>query len=163
MASPTDTPRPNPRSLAGPIAAGALLLANVVVPLLFGDLYPFTSAPMFRVAPSECCNYRVLAPDGKELPAEQWLCHRVYDGNPVGYGVGIRPPAVLEQEFGQIHDEPTIRQHIQRILARPEHAGLPSVTVVQEVIGPVDERHVGIVKRQSWRIERPGLLPRPAP
>ena len=80
-------------------AAGLLLAANVVVPLLFGDVYPFTSAPMFRDCPGQCANYRVLAADGRELPAEEWLLSRVYDGNPVGYGVGVRPPALNEQAF----------------------------------------------------------------
>src|SRR3954469_6337007 len=91
------------RSRLAIAAAAAVLVANVVVPLLWGDVYPFTSAPMFRDSPRQFCNYHVYAADGTELPATDWLVQRVYDGNPVGYGVGVRPPAVLEQEFGVIH------------------------------------------------------------
>jgi hypothetical protein len=119
-------------------AAGLLLAANIAVPLVFGDLYPFTSAPMFRDCPAQCCQYRVLAADGGELPAEYWLVQRIYDGNPVGYGVGLRPPAVVEREFGSVESESAVRRHIERQLAQPEHRRHAWVEVVQEVIGPVD-------------------------
>ena len=139
----------------GPIAAGLLLLANVVVPLVWGDVYPFTSAPMFRDNPRRCCNYRVLAPDGRELPAEDWHCQRIYDGNPLGYGVGIKPPPVLEQCFGDIHDEAAVRAHIGHILSRPENGHLPYVDVVQEVIGPIDDgESVGVVRAVQYRVKR---------
>jgi hypothetical protein len=138
----------------GPIAAGGLLLASIVVPLVWGDVYPFTSAPMFRDNPGQCCNYRVYAPDGTELPAEDWLCHRVYDGNPLGYGVGLRPPPVLEQEFGQVCSEQEVCEHTRRLLGRAEHLGLKYVEVVQEIIGPLpsDPERVGIVATHRYRV-----------
>ena len=131
----------------GPIAAAVLLAANVVVPLVWGDVYPFTSAPMFRDNPRTCCNYRVFAPDGTELPADQWLCQRVYDGNPLGYGVGIQPPPVIEQCFGDVHTEQHIREHVGRLLSQPQNRDLPYVEVVQEVVGPLDSErvHAGMV------------------
>jgi len=132
-----------------------LLAANIVVPLLWGDVYPFTSAPMFRDCPEKCCNYRVFAADGQELPAEEWLLHRIYDGNPVGYGVGVCAPAVIEQEFGVVHEDAAVRQHIQAQLAQPRHQEHAYVEVVQEVIGPLDSGRVGIVETRRWRIERP--------
>jgi hypothetical protein len=138
------------------LLAGLLLLANVVVPLVWGDVYPFTSAPMFRDCPSCCCNYQVLAADGSELPAEDWLVQRVYDGNPVGYGVGIRPPAVIEQEFGVVCGEAAVRQHFQEQLARPEHSQHAYVDIVQHVIGPLEySPRVGVVQTNRWRVERP--------
>jgi hypothetical protein len=138
------------------LAAVALLLAaNVVVPLVWGDVYPFTSSPMFREAPSCCCNYRVYAPDGSELPAEDWLVQRVYDGNPVGYGVGICPPPVLEQDFCSPAGEVAVRAHIARQLARPQNRGYPYVEIVQDHIGPIDSQHVGITRTNRWRIDRP--------
>src|SRR5690242_16547886 len=115
------------------LAAVALLLAaNVVVPLVWGDVYPFTSAPMFRDAPICCGNYRVFAPDGRELPAEDWLVQRIYDGNPVGYGVGICPPPVLEGRFGQICDEAAVREHIAAQFKNPNNQNHSYVEVVQE-------------------------------
>ena len=138
----------------GPAAAGLVLVANVIVPLLWGDVYPFTSAPMFRDAPRACCNYRVYGPDGKPLLDKDWLCHRVYDGNPIGYGVGIAPPGVLEQNFGEVHDERQIAVHIQTILSRPENNHLPFVEVVQDVIGPVSSERVGVVESRRFRVTR---------
>jgi hypothetical protein len=135
-------------------AVTILLAANVVVPLVWGDVYPFTSAPMFRDSPRQCCNYRVYAADGRELPAADWLLQRVYDGNPVGYGVGLRPPAVLEQEFGVVHDEAAVRQHIQRQLTERQHQQHEFVEVVQDVLGPVDSQHIGVIRSERWRIAR---------
>src|SRR6266481_7949421 len=118
-------------------AASCLLIANIVIPLIGGDVYPFTSAPMFRDSPSQCCNYRVFSADGRELKPQDWRLQRIYDGNPVGYGVGVRPPAVLETQFGVVHDEATVRQHIERQFAEPANRGHEFIDVVQEIIGPV--------------------------
>jgi hypothetical protein len=153
------------RSLLGPLAVGALLAANAVVPLIWGDIYPFTSAPMFRDTPTQFADYRVFDPQGNELPSRHYaldndrtedpfLIGRVYDGNPVGYGVGIGPPPVIEQEFGVVHDEATVRRHIQRQLERPENEKYPFVVVEQDVIGAIDEQRVGVVKTNRWRVER---------
>jgi hypothetical protein len=131
-----------------------LLAANVVVPLVWGDVYPFTSAPMFRDNPRQCCNYRVYAPDGTELPAEEWLCQRVYDGNPLGYGVGIEPPPVLECEFGQIHSERQVREHVARLLNDPRHRMLAYVVVEQALVGPLDAERVGVVRESRLMVQR---------
>lgn len=146
----------NPKLGWGPIAAAWLLLANIVVPLVWGDVYPFTSAPMFRDKPQACCNYRVYGPRGEQLSAEDWFCQRVYDGNPLGYGVGIQPPTVIEQTFGQIHTEEQVRACIERQLGRAEHAGLAYVLVEQDVIGalPNNPERVGVIETRSYRIAR---------
>jgi hypothetical protein len=144
------------RSSRLPLLAAALLLAaNVIVPLVWGDVYPFTSAPMFRDCPKACCNYRVVLPDGKEAPAAQWQVQRIYDGNPVGYGVGLCPPAVLEQQFGVAHDEAAVRDHFKRQLARPECGTIAAIEVVQDLIGPKNDGHVGVVETRRWQIARP--------
>jgi hypothetical protein len=145
----------NRRSQFALVAVALLLAANVLVPLVWGDVYPFTSSPMFRDTPTCCCNYHVYAPDGRELPAEDWLVQRIYDGNPVGYGVGICPPAVLESEFGKVCDEKTVREHIIAQFKNPNNQNLSYVEVVQDHIGPIDSQHVGIVHTSRWRVERP--------
>jgi hypothetical protein len=137
------------------IAVALLLAANIAIPLVWGDVYPFTSAPMFRDAPLCCCNYRVYAPDGRELPAADWLVQRIYDGNPLGYGVGICPPPVLEQDFCRPAGEATVRGHIQAQFANPPNRAHAYVEVVQEHIGPIDAQHVGIVRTHRWRMDRP--------
>lgn len=136
-------------------AAALLLIANIVVPMIWGDFYPFTSAPMFRDSPSSCCNYRVYDEEGRELPPENWLVHRLYDGNPLGYGVGIRPPPILEQQFGAECDQAAVLTHIQKQFSRPENHEHMAVEVVQEVIGPIDSQRVGIVRTDRWRVPRP--------
>ncbi|QDU30923.1 hypothetical protein ETAA8_60760 [Anatilimnocola aggregata] len=134
--------------------AGTFLLANIVVPVVWGDLYPFTSGPMFRDAPTQYCNYRVYGPDGNLLAAEAFYCQRIYDGNPVGYGVGVRPPKVIE-EFGTARDEAYCRDHILSHLSAAENRRYPFVEIEQEVIGPIDGEHVGIVKTDRWKVENP--------
>ena len=157
------------RDLLGVVAIGVLLAANAVVPLICGDVYPFTSAPMFRDTPMQYAEYRVFDPAGNQLPSKHYalerqrsddpfLIGRVYDGNPVGYGVGIAPPPVLEQEFGVVHEEATVRRHIEAQLARPANAQYRYVVVEQDVIGAIDEQHVGVVKTNKnapWKVERP--------
>lgn len=136
------------------IAAGTFLLANIVVPVVWGDLYPFTSGPMFRDSPTQYCNYRVFGPDGQLLDPNAFHCHRIYDGNPVGYGVGIQPPPVIE-EFGQARDEAYCREHVLKHLASEANCRYPFVTLEQDVIGAVDSEHVGIIRTDRWRIENP--------
>ena len=143
------------RSRGAMIAVVILLAANVVVPLLWGDVYPFTSAPMFRDSPTKFCNYHIYSPAGAELPAADWLLQRIYDGNPVGYGVGVRPPPVIEQEFGVIHDEAAVRKHVEQQFEQAANAQYNYVEVVQEVIGPIDAQRVGVVETHPWRINRP--------
>lgn len=138
------------------ISAVALLLAaNVIVPLVWGDVYPFTSAPMFRDSPRQFCNYRVYSPAGEELPLTNWNLQRVYDGNPVGYGVGVRPPPVLEQEFGVVHDEAAVRKHVERQFKQSGNSNYEFVDVVQDVIGAIDGGGVGVIQTNRWRIGRP--------
>ena len=137
--------------------AGVFLLLNMVVPVVWGDIYPFTSGPMFRDAPTRYCNYYVFGPDGKPLDPETFLVHRIYDGNPVGYGVGIKPPAVLE-EFGVVRDEAYCRAHLLKHLSSEANRQYRFVEIVQEVIGPVDDQRVGVVRTDRWRVENPHFV-----
>jgi hypothetical protein len=137
------------------VAAGLFLAAHVVVPLVWGDVYPFTSAPMFRDNPQRYCSYHVFAPDGTELPQEEWLVQRVYDGNPVGYGVGVQPPGVMEQRFGIVHDEQEVREHIVRQFSKTQNARWPFVTVELQIFGPAGDGNIGLLEKFLWRITRP--------
>ncbi|MFN0018557.1 MAG: hypothetical protein ACKVP0_09875 [Pirellulaceae bacterium] len=140
------------------VIVGLFLAAHILVPLGCGDVYPFTSAPMFRDKPEQYCNYRILAPDGTELPQEDWLVQRVYDGNPVGYGVGVTPPAVIEQKFGIVHDEHSVREHIRRqFLNQSATVGesLSFVEVVQESFGPVQDGTIEKVELRRWKVASP--------
>ena len=144
-------------------ACGAFLVANLFIPFTLGDVYPFTVAPMFRDAPRRYENIRVFKLDGSLLAdnstrrvdplnsPDPFLLRRYYDGNPVGYGVGVRPPNTLD-EFGVIHDEAAIRSHLQKCLqALPD---LAAVDVEREIVGPIDGWKVGVEQTNRWRIVR---------
>ena len=142
------------RHQAAVLAAGLVLAANCIIPLTMGDVYPFTTGPMFRDCPRQFCNYRIFDEMGNLLPSDHWLVQRVYDGNPIGYGVGVRPPQVLEQSFGVVHRREAIQEHVVAQLRRPEHRSIPMVEVVQEVIGPIDAQRVGPIKENRWKFSR---------
>ena len=144
----------NRNSLLPLVVVGLFLAAHVVVPLVWGDVYPFTSAPMFRDKPEQYCSYHVFAPDGTELPQEEWLVQRVYDGNPVGYGVGIAPPAVIEQEFGVVHERQKVQEHILGQFKGPA-TSYKFVDVEQQFFGPQNNGTIGLLKVSTWRIDRP--------
>lgn len=145
-------PESSSRSRAALLAAALLLAANVVVPLVWGDVYPFTSAPMFRDAPVRCCQYRVLV-NGVEQPPAEWLLQRIYDGNPVGYGVGIAPPEILEREYGIVHDESAVRRHVHRQLTMPQRGQIQNVEIIQDVLGAMGPS-VGVIETHRWTIQR---------
>lgn len=130
------------------LIATLFLAANALVPLIWGDVYPFTTAPMFRDTPQHYCRYRVSGPEG-ELPVSDFLLQRIYDGNPPGYGVGIEPPPTLNV-FGEVQSEAQVRAHVAQILRR--RGGPEWVEVEQEVIGAVDAQRVGVVEKHLWRI-----------
>lgn len=142
-------------------------LSNILIPVILGDIYPFTIAPMFRDTPMTYANYRIFAPNGKKLAdnsrreldptgsPDPFKLRRYYDGNPVGCGVGICPPKTLG-DFGIVHSEDQIKKHL--IKNWPANLDLPYIEIEQEIIGPVDNQKVGILKVLRWRIDKPGSL-----
>lgn len=144
-------PPPSRLALASAVAFAA---CTVVLPVLVGDLYPFTITPMFRDSPRLYCRYEVLDPQGVPLPLGDFGLQRNYDGNPVGLGAGIRPPPSLD-EFGTAPDEAALRAHVARFLV-DRSSGMPHVDVVQTVIGPVDARQVGVIRESRIRVHPDG-------
>jgi hypothetical protein len=149
----------------GAWVAGIMLLAlNVIVPLTLGDVYPFTIAPMFRDAPRQYANIRVFDLDGTKLAdnslrrldplsqPDEWLLRRYYDGNPIGCGVGIKPPQTLDV-FGIVPSKDQVRQHIEQRLAVLKK--WPAVEVELEIVGAIDAHRVGVVSTERWKVERP--------
>jgi len=131
---------------------GLFVFVNVLVPLLIDDLYPFTSAPMFRDQPRRYCNYEVYGPNGERIPNEDFLLQRVYDGNPPGIGVGIKPPAVLEKQFGDVADQDQVTRHVREQLVR--YPNLAHVTVVQKVVSPDDNGRLVVEEAGRWQVTR---------
>lgn len=158
---PPITRRPSAAVLA---CCAGFVAANVIVPLTLGDVYPFTVAPMFCDAPRAYCNYRVYAPDGTLLAdnstrridppggPDPFCLRRYYDGNPTGCGVGVCPPPTIDGGiFGSVHDEAHVRAHFTECLAKRSEA---YVDVEQEIVGPVDDYRVGLIKTNKWQIRR---------
>ena len=144
-------------------ACGAFLLANLTIPFTLGDVYPFTVAPMFRDAPRSYENFRVFASDGTKLAdnstrrvdpvnaPDPFRLRRYYDGNPVGYGVGVRPPPTLD-DFGVIHSEAEILVHFQTILN--QQTKWDAIEIEREIVGAVDAWKVGVEQTNRWHLTR---------
>lgn len=147
------------------MCCAAFVVANIAIPLTLGDVYPFTVAPMFSDAPREYCDYRVYDPDGKLLAdnstrridppgaPDPFCLRRYYDGNPAGLGVGVCPPRTIDGGvFGSVQSEQHVRKHFEQCLK--DHPDLAFVDVEQDIVGPVDELRVGVMKTNRWRIGR---------
>lgn len=127
------------------------VIANVVLPLIYLELFPFSLAPMFSDAPRLYCEYVVTAPDGLELPLVDFGLHRTYWGNPP-VGMGFRCKASADC-FGRVPSTETITSAVRTGFAR--HPALDHVIVKRTVIGDIDGRTVGPVDVAEWRIDRP--------
>ena len=150
-----------PATPASPRTGERLFVVGFIVvgllgPIVMGERYPFSIAPMFCQQPTCYCEYVVKGPDGDSLDLARFQLQRVYDGNPVGLGVGVRPPETLDR-FGEVPTEQLIREHLQQL---PDDAwrGLPYVDVEVSVIGDVDGVHVGRIDERSFtvRVTAPG-------
>lgn len=154
--SPPTTQRVvRPPSTITLIVAGIFVAANLIVPVVWGEVFPFTCAPMFCETPQHYCNYRVFGPDGQELSAVEGKCERFYNGNPLGMGVGIVPPRSIDQ-FGVAHDDVKVREHAEHLLSL--HPEWPSVEIEQEVITTLPDGSVGRERIDRWKFDR-GVLP----
>jgi hypothetical protein len=155
-------------SIAVLACCALFVAANLLAPLLLGDVYPFTIAPMFRDAPRQYCNLRMYAPDGTLLAdnstrrsdpvgsPDPFRLRRYYDGNPVGVGVGICPPETLDR-FGEAPDEQAVRRHVAACLR--EQGNLAYVEVEQEFVGAIDRRRVGVQRTLRFRVDREEATP----
>ena len=98
----------------------AFVAANLVAPLVIGEVYPFTISPMFSDQPSEYCVYRVLDQDGQPIDSEPFGLHLVYDGNPPGLGMGIQAQPTLHG-FGKTATLEQLKAHVaDKLAAMPE-------------------------------------------
>lgn len=131
-------------------AAGLFLLVFAVVPLCTTEFFPFSQAPMFADAPWMYCDYAVTGPIGEPLALHVFALQRNYWGNPLGVGVGFEPPASLD-EFGEVPPKLAVTEWLQNRLAGFPH--LEFVDVTRTVIGAVDDRQVGPIHTERWRVD----------
>lgn len=134
------------------LAAAAFVLANLLVPLFYVELYPFSRAPMFEDAPRCYCNYTVYAPDGTRLPAADFGVQRNYQAIPADKGFGFLPRPTIDR-VDEVPDTARVADWVrERLTAFPD---LEFVDLVQEVVGAVDDDHVGVVATRRARVVNP--------
>jgi len=155
----------SPRGRVELLLAGLFVLLNVGIPLLIVDLFPFSRAPMFEDAPVLYCNYIVSDPQGSQLdPKSDELVdlglQRNYWGNPLGSGVGFHPPPTIDR-VGEVASAEEVRRQVESYLRL--HPELAYLDVVQEILGPISSRQVGVMKQHRWRILAPAKSQPDAP
>ncbi len=134
------------------IAVGIFVAVNLIAPLVLGERYPFTVSPMFSDQPSQYCTYEVTDAAGQPLDPQTFGLHLVYDGNPPGLGMGIKPAETLHG-FGEVPNESTVRGHVEAVM---QEQNLPGPVIVSQHCVRCDEEHRRPVSTQrSWTIERP--------
>jgi hypothetical protein len=135
------------------IAILFFVTANLVVPLVKVELYPFSRFPMFAGAPRQLVIYRVTDPFGRELPARDFGLELNPDDNPPTVGHGFLPLPTLN-ELGAMPDGNSVAAWVQARLAA---AGTSPafVDIVGEVYGPTPEGSFGLVANEAWRIRNP--------
>ena len=104
------------------LAVTTFVVGNLLAPIVLGELYPFTVSPMFSDQPSQYCTYEIFDSAGQNLDPELFGLHLVYDGNPPGLGMGVKPTPTLHA-FGEFRDESTVRQHVQQVMRQNDIAG----------------------------------------
>ncbi len=130
------------------------VLANLILPFVVEEIFPITTAPMFRDSPTSYCDFRVIDPEGQELPLADFGLQRNYDGNPIGYGSGRLPADSLDR-FGSDDIENIVPHRDEIVEWVGNYLGktkLDYVTVQVKVVGPVGKR---IDVTDSWEIVIP--------
>lgn len=132
------------------------ILVNLVGPMFIGECYPLTISPMFCGQLSQYCKYSVSDPEGNELDLNLFSLHQVYDGNPVGLGVGLRPQWTLNK----VHSVPPGPNEIEYVVVRGLRnvPDIPWVRVQQRVFGEVDGTVGELRPAKSWKIDRSGIV-----
>ncbi|MCH2121010.1 MAG: hypothetical protein VXX55_11595 [Planctomycetota bacterium] len=128
------------------------IVINLIGPIVLGERFPFTISPMFCDEPACYCEYFVTDANGREIDLASLKLQRVYDGNPVGLGVGIQPAETLDR-FGQVPTEQELSRHLlEQIDVWPD---TPYLRIEMTVVGALDENRVGPVERLALKVERP--------
>ena len=144
-------PKPRPHRAEVIFILGFIGL-NMFAPVVFGERFPFTISPMFCDEPSCYCDYALTDSNGQPVNLVDLNMQRVYDGNPVGLGVGIRPPATLDQ-FGVVPTQEEVTQHLLNQIEKwPD---TPFLNVQVTIVGATDDDHVGPVETIDFIVKRP--------
>ena len=135
----------------------AFCLATFVVPLVFCELYPFSTPTMFARELHEHVAYQVKAPDGTRLPSLPFGLQLNNPHDPplrnfgrFGYGRQASPSL---RDYDLVATQEEVERQVQaRLRAYPQ---LRFVYVNQVVVGAIDATRVGIIEVSPWLILNP--------
>lgn len=136
----------------------AVIACSVVVPVVWEKIFPFNRPSFFVARVEKHAVYRVLAPGGRSLPAWRfglgdfyWAQRGWFTEVPEQERGAIRLPDTVNV-YGSLPSRATIEEVVRKHLRRfPE---LDYVVVVRTIKGPVNDRSVGVVAEQRWKVSR---------
>jgi hypothetical protein len=110
---------------------------------------------MFADAPQLYCEYTAYAPDGRQITDPATLrklgLQRNYWGNPLGVGIGFKPAPALDV-FGEVATQQQVNNTVG--LRLTEFEEWDYIEVEQKVIGATDADHIGVVRKDRWRVDK---------
>jgi hypothetical protein len=107
----------------------------LIIALLFEELYPFTNSPMFRDNEYIYTRYFIMDSSGQIIPDHLLKLHQIYNGNPIGLGIGKKPYKSYN-EYGKKLSEYEIISIINNQKDKLLKYKLPLI-IEQVVYGPV--------------------------
>ena len=128
------------------------ILVNLIAPFLVGEYFPFTTSPMYSDSPQIYCTYKIFDEDNLEINVDYLGLRQIYNGNPPGLGVGLKPPETANH-FGKQATEKEVKEMVQRNLTKFNYK---FVIVEQYLVHDLDGNKIGptaIPKR--WQVENP--------
>lgn len=132
-------------------------LANLVVPAVLVEYYPFTMAPMYDARLSEFQVYEIFTPSGAPLRAED------VGLGLVNLGSAGRATTPYHRHRARIPFEsvnvlglpaPTPSEIAAVVGPRLAPLGLSHVTVVQTTYGALDSERAGPVRKETFQVRR---------
>jgi hypothetical protein len=136
------------------------VVLQAVLPLLFTDLFPFSTMPMFSDAPRELWQLEVFDPDGRRLAASSFSVHSLYVANPRPR-IGVHLPSTVNRPDGSASQAEITAMVLRRLREHPE---LSHVEVVQRRIGAVRngaQETVAVTEVRHWRVMNEGYAAAP--
>jgi hypothetical protein len=145
------------------VFCAAYVLAGVLVPLAFEELYPFSRVAIFVDAPQFMCTYRAWLPNGAEVPLQlvgldrQYVALRGFTArHPERHTAAVLLPPTIDRS-GVVPDEGEI---VAIVAGRLAQTNIPYLDVEQTVLGAMDTR-ISPISQRRFRVERPRTESRP--
>ena len=136
---------------------GLFVAANILVPLLLIEFYPFTIAPMYDTRLREVTLYAVRGPSGQPLPARDFgldIANLGADGTATS--PFHRHRARIPFDSVNIVGQPPLAPQAlaRRVKQQLAAMSIPWVIITRTTLGAVDAERAGVVKVEEMRVER---------